>query len=266
MAAGVVPWRPTGTGGLDPLLLRRVEDHVYAQLYALEDRHWWFRGRRAVIWALLRGVELSGNARVLDAGCGTGRNLVEYNALGHGWGVDASPHAVAFCHERGLRRVTQAGLETLPFEDRWFDLLLALDVLEHVEHDDEALAELRRVAAPTGRLLITVPAYQWLWSPHDDSHHHHRRYTLSRLRRLVLRSGWCVQRATYFNSLLLPPIAAARALTSRNGTSPKRSDYDLAPNVLNRALELPMRAEAHAIARGFSWPAGVSIGMVCVTA
>lgn len=243
-----------------------MEDRVYAQLYALEDRHWWFRGRRAVIWSLLGGVELPRNARLLDAGCGTGRNLVEYRALGHGWGVDPSPHAVASCRERGLLDVTEAGLEALPFDDQQFDLMLACDVLEHVERDTDALVELSRVAAPRGRLLITVPAYQWLWSYHDESHHHHRRYTLTRLRRLVMAAGWRVERATYFNSVLLPPIAVARSLTGRKAGAPMRSDYDLAPKLLNGILELPMLAEARAIARGVSFPAGVSIGMVCARA
>lgn len=250
--------------------MARVEDSVYAQLYALEDSHWWFRGRRAVIWALLGGVELPAGAKLLDAGCGTGRNLIEYGALAEGAGVDPSSHAVAFCHQRGLRSVTQAGLEALPYEDESFSLILALDVIEHIEQDELALRELRRVVRPDGRLLITVPAYQWLWSHHDETHHHHRRYTLPRLRAVVARAGWRPERATYFNSLLLPPIAAARELSGRrrsgrNGNS-KRSDYDMSPAPLNRLLEMPMRAEAKAIAKGFSFAAGVSIGMVCAPA
>jgi SAM-dependent methyltransferase len=246
--------------------LRGVEDQVYAQLYALEDEHWWFRGRRAVIWALLRGNQLPANPRVLDAGCGTGRNLLEFGGLGRGWGVDPSPHAVAFCRQRGLQDVTQAGLEELPFEDHSFDLLLAFDVLEHIERDGQALAELRRVAEPEASLLITVPAYQWLWSHHDTSHHHQRRYTLPLLRERVVGAGWRVRKATYFNSLLLAPIAVARRLSpnsDNNGGGTARSDYDRTPKVLSRVLEAPMKLEAEVIARGHALPAGVSIGMVC---
>lgn len=243
-----------------------MEDHLYSRLYDMEEQHWWFRGRRAVIWALVRSASLPAAPRLLDAGCGTGRNLIEFGSLGQSWGVDPSPRAVEFCHRRGLEHVSQAGLEQLPFDDGQFDLVLACDVLEHIERDDTAVSELRRVAAPTSSLVITVPAYQWLWSQHDESHHHHRRYTLRLLRRLLTGARWNIQRATYFNSILLPPIAAVRALPNRKGAESKRSDYDLAPKPLNRALELPMRAEAAAIARGVKFPAGVSLGLVCTPA
>ena len=243
--------------------LRRVDEGIYPQLFALEDGHWWFRGRRAVIWALLSGVPVPRPARILDASCGTGRNLVEYGSLGEAQGVDPSEQAVAFCHERGLDNVGQAGLESLPFADCTFDLELALDVIEHIDRDDQALTELRRVAAPDGRLVITVPAYNWLWSSHDDVHHHFRRYTRPRLTKLVERNGWRVERATYFNSVLLLPIAAARAISARSRTNSTRSDYAKTPRALNRALAMPMKAEAFAIERGTNLPAGVSIGMVC---
>jgi SAM-dependent methyltransferase len=237
-----------------------VEDFVYQQLYDLEDGHWWFRGRRAVLWAMLQRVGVPSAPRLLDAGCGTGRNLAEFQALGGtAAGVDPSPEAIAFCHRRGLHGVREAGLEALPFGDGEFDLILATDVLEHIERDDLAARELRRVAAPAALLMVTVPAYQWLWSHHDDSHHHQRRYTLRALRARLAGAGWRPVLQTYFNSLLLPPIAAVRTLArGRDG-----SDYELTEGPMNRVLELPMRAEAAAIGRGVRFPAGVSIGMVC---
>lgn len=245
-----------------------LEEHVYQRLYELEDGHWWFRGRRAVLWALIaRGGTEARAPRILDAGCGTGRNLVEFSVLGPAQGIDPSSEAVAFCRRRGLEGVTEAGLEALPFADDAFDLLLACDVLEHVERDDDALRELLRVAAPGARLVITVPAYRWLRSAHDESHHHFRRYTLGGLRDRVAGAGWRPVVSTYFNSVLLPPIAAVRTLSralggDENGTS----DYDRAPAGLNRVLEQPMRAEARAIRRGARLPAGVSVGMVSTPA
>jgi hypothetical protein len=130
-------------------------------------------------------------------------------------------------------------------------------VLEHVADDAAALAELRRVAAPGARLVITVPAYRWLWSAHDDSHHHLRRYTARGLRARVRAAGWRPLVETYFNSLLLAPIAAVRLLTRSDD-----SDYERTGPLLNRALTVPMRAEAAAIARGARLPAGVSVAMV----
>jgi SAM-dependent methyltransferase len=239
-----------------------LEEHIYQQLYALEDEHWWFRGRRAVIWALLGRGHAPEHARVLDAGCGTGRNLAEYGEPGRARGVDPSPSAVAFCRARGIDGVQQGEIEQLPFDDGAFDLILATDVLEHVDRDDRALAELRRVAAPDARLLVTVPAYRWLWSQHDDSHHHLRRYTAGVLAERARGAGWEPVVRTYFNTVLLPPIALVRLLARRNGGG-GRTDYQLTRGPLNRVLELPMRGEAALIRRGLRLPAGVSIGMVC---
>jgi SAM-dependent methyltransferase len=240
-----------------------VEDHVYRQLYELEDGHWWFRGRRAVIWSLLRRTRLPDAPRILDAGCGTGRNLAEFGRLGVATGVDPSPQAIAFCRSRGLTDVAEGSIEALPFGAASFDLILATDVLEHVEHDDAALTELRRVAAPGAHLLVTVPAYQWLWSQHDDSHHHLRRYTAGRLRERVVAAGWKPVIETYFNTALLPPIAAVRTVARRKSPRDGRTDYQLTGGALNDLLALPMRGEAALIARGARLPAGVSIGMVC---
>lgn len=240
-----------------------VERSAYSEMYVQEDVHWWFRGRRAVLWSLLRRTAIPSKPRLLDAGCGTGRNLVEFGVLGPATGVDPSADAVAFCRERGLPDVQKAGLETLPFDTGQFDLLLACDVLEHVQDDVLALRELRRVAATGATLLVTVPAYQWLWTDHDVQLRHFRRYTLREVRRRVMDAGWQPVHTTYFNSILLPLVAparlAARWLPSRHG----HTDLDRTPAFLNRALEEPLRMEAAVIARGGRLPAGVSVGMVC---
>ena len=139
---------------------------------------------------------------------------------------------------------------------------MACDVIEHIEDDSAALAELRRVASPASRLLVTVPAYQWLWSHHDETHHHHRRYTRRVLVERAGASGWRPLLATYFNTLLLAPIAAVRAI-QRVWPPRDRTNYEATPQRLNRVLELPLRAEARAIERGIDLPAGVSVGLVC---
>jgi SAM-dependent methyltransferase len=240
-----------------------VEDWRYHELYELEDRHWWFRGRRSVIWALLRRAGVPQSPRILDAGCGTGRNLVEFAHLGEAEGVDASDEAVEFCRRRGLSGVRRAALEELPFDDGRFDLMLATDVIEHLDDPRRALAELRRVAAPGARLVLTVPAYMWLWSSHDESMHHRRRYTARRLAADVSAAGWVPEVRSYFFSGMLPAVAAVRTTRRLRPARNGRSDLALAPPALNRALELPVRAEARLIERGVRLPAGVSVGMVC---
>ena len=241
---------------------RTMEDTAYAEMYAQEDVHWWFRGRRAVIWSLLTHVTLPSPARVLDAGCGTGRNLAEFGRLGSIAGIDPSASAVAFCHERGFDAVEQAGIESLPFADDSFDLIFALDVLEHVEDDLGALRELRRAGDAGSVLLLTVPAYQWMWTEHDVQLHHVRRYTLRALRRQVIAGGFEPITWSYFNTFALPLVAAAR-LTERFSDRSGQTDLDRTPAMLNRVLERPLHLEARLIERGVSLPAGVSIGMVC---
>jgi SAM-dependent methyltransferase len=240
-----------------------LEDWRYREQFELEDRHWWFRARRRVISSLLARASLPPSPRILDAGCGTGRNLLEFGSLGHATGVDTSPRAVEFCRGRGVQDVRQAAVEHLPFEDSSFDLVLATDVIEHVDDDAAALRELRRVTAPEGRLILTVPAYGWLWSSHDESVHHRRRYTAPRLRERVVAAGWAPAVETYFFSTVLPPVAVVRTVRRRTGWNGK-SDLALPPPALNRLLELTVRGEARLIERGLRLPAGVSVGMVCV--
>jgi len=238
-----------------------VKEALYDQIHETEERHWWFRGRRAVIRALLGHAELGRSPRILDAGCGTGRNLAEYANIGAAEGVEPSQTAVDFCRARGYA-VQMAPLEKLPFDEGAFHLACASDVLEHIADDGAALRELRRVVRPGGAFLATVPAYDWMWSHHDDSHHHVRRYTRSRLLARVSENGWRPVFATYFNSVLLPPIAAVRAV-QRFRPAPQRTDYELTPAPLNALLEMPMRAEARLIAGGRRLPAGLSVGLIC---
>jgi SAM-dependent methyltransferase len=242
-----------------------LEDWVYQEHYDLEDRHWWFRARRRVLWALVRRAQISPSPRILDAGCGTGRNLVEFGRLGPAEGVDLSAQAVEFCHRRGLLGVREAAVESLPFEDGRFDLIFATDVIEHIDDDAAALNELRRVAAPGARLIITVPAYNWLWSWHDTSWHHKRRYTKRLLRNRVSATGWEPRVETYFYATLLPPVALVRVLSRLRSDDNRKSDLHLSPGLLNRWLELPIHAEARLIERGVGLPAGVSLGMVCTS-
>jgi len=239
-----------------------MDRQAYAEMYELEDEHWWFRGRRRVIWALLGRADLPPQPHLLDAGCGTGRNLVEFGVLGSAAGVDPSADAVAYCAERGLEHVRQAGLESLPFDDGQFDLLLACDVLEHVAEDVGALVELGRVAAPGAYLVVTVPAYQWLWTEHDVQLHHLRRYTRRQLTDRVTQSGWEPLVTTSFNTVLFPAVAAARLVAQRSARQ-GRTDLDRTSARLNRALEVPFALEASAVAHGVRFPVGVSLGMLC---
>jgi SAM-dependent methyltransferase len=197
---------------------------------------------------------------VLDAGCGSGRQLEELADFGEVAGLELDPDAAAFAASRGCGEVEVGRLEELPWESDTFDLITCLDVIEHTADDRRTLAELRRVCKPGGWLLVTVPAYQALWSLHDVANHHYRRYSRRTLRTAALEAGWRVRRTTSFNSILLAPAAVVRiAQRGRRADSDYTPELNLGPGWLNRVLELPLRAEANWLKRGRSLPAGLSL-------
>jgi SAM-dependent methyltransferase len=231
------------------------------QTHQAEDRHWWYRGRRTVLDGVIAGLELPSPARVLDAGCGSGRNMIELSRLGSVTGVELSETSVELARQRDAGEVVSGSVLEMPFADDSFDLAVSLDVIEHLEDDLTALRELRRTVAPGGALLVTVPAYQWLWSGHDEINHHHRRYTRRTLQRVAEQAGWTQVRTTYFNSLLLPIAIVLRVLDRVNRAKTTETSLDLwiPPAPVNWLLERPLALEAALVGRGGRIPAGLSL-------
>jgi SAM-dependent methyltransferase len=238
----------------------RMDRDYELQTHQAEDRHWWYRGRRTVIENVIAGMRLPARARILDAGCGSGRNMVELAHHGTVTGVELSPTSVALARDREAGEVVEGSILEMPFGVGSFDLAVSLDVIEHLEDDLAALRELRRAVKPGGSLLVTVPAYPWLWSGHDEINHHYRRYTRRSLRRVAEQAGWEQVRTTYFNSLLLPAAIILRIL-DRFSRKTTESSLDLwvPPKPFNWALERPLALEAALIARGGRIPAGLSL-------
>ncbi len=226
----------------------------------VDEHHWWYRGRRLIIRAELERLSLPATARVLDAGCGSGRTLEELRAYGDVSGIELNPEAAELALRRGSFDVRIGRLEELPWEQATFDLITCLDVIEHTPDDRATLTELRRVCRPEGWLLVTVPAYPALWSQHDEANHHFRRYLRGTLRDAAVGAGWRVERMTSFNSLLLAPAAAVRiARRRRQSDRDYTPDLRIGPRWLNGALEWPMLLEARWLARGRTLPAGLSL-------
>jgi SAM-dependent methyltransferase len=226
------------------------------------DSHWWYRGRRRIVASELNRLPLRPGCDVLDAGCGAGQTLDDLSRLGtvHGvHGIDTSPDAVRAARARGHADVQVSGIETMPHGDEAFDLVTCLDVVEHTPDDVASFTELFRVTRPGGFLLVTVPAYQLLWSSHDVANQHYRRYRLSTLAAAAERAGWRLERRTYFNSLLLPPAALVRLARRSRANVEQRSDLALTPGWLNPLLEAPLRLEAFLIRAGVRLPAGLSL-------
>jgi SAM-dependent methyltransferase len=230
------------------------------QTHRAEDRHWWYRGRRSVLEGVIDDLRLPARARILDAGCGSGRNMVDLAHHGTVTGVELSETSVHLARERGAGEVVEGSVLEMPFGADTFELAASLDVIEHLEDDLAALRELRRVVAPGGALLVTVPAYQWLWSGHDEINHHHRRYTRRSLLAVAEQAGWEPVRTTYFNSLLLPVAIVLRALDRLSSKTTESSlDLWVPPAPLNWLLERPLAMEAALIGHRGRIPAGLSL-------
>ena len=241
-----------------------MQEHTYEVMAREEGRHWWFRGRRRIlesfVAALTEPAAPHGSWRILDVGCGTGGNLAMLERFGAVDGVDASAAAVAHCRVRGVTRVTQARAEALPYADGSYDLVTALDVVEHLDDDVSALQEMHRVLRPGGSVLVFVPAFTWLWGPQDDVSEHRRRYTRPQIVERLRQAGFDVQRATYANVTFLLPILVGRTLMRITGVRPA-TENDLTPSVLNGPLGWILGAERFWLARA-NLPFGVSL--ICV--
>ena len=236
----------------------------YSEYFALEDKHWWFVGRRRLLLKLLGRflpADSKADRRIVDVGCGTGTMLQYLSAYGDATGADADAEAIHFCRKRGLENVRQLTDATLPFERDSLDLVTMLDVLEHIDDDLGMLREVFAVLKPGGLVLITVPAYRFLWGPQDEISLHKRRYRAGELRGRLEEAGLSVIKLSYFNTLLFPFIAAVRLgrkLVRREEVELK-SDFGLTkPGFFNRVLAWIFALERHLVPR-FDLPFGVSM-------
>jgi SAM-dependent methyltransferase len=240
-----------------------VETSTYEIEAQLERTHWWFQGRRRILDRLLARLDppLPPGARALDVGCGTGANgpvLAAHCAFAAG--IDASPVPLGLrgTDERGHSARLRGDAGRLPFADHSFDLVVALDVLEHLDDDAAAARELWRVLRPGGVVVIFVPALRLLWGLQDDVSHHRRRYHRGELRAVVAGAGFEVKRLTFFNSFLFPPILAARLWMRLRPPATLKSENEVGGPVTNRILGAVFGAEAPLLDR-VNFPVGVSL-------
>lgn len=233
----------------------------------VEKIHWWWEGRRALLKQLLDGHE---GGKFLDVGCGTGetmsfiKNLSNKNEI---YGIDTSERAVEYSKDRGHKHTYKANALDLPFEDNFFDVILFLDVLEHIKDDKKAIKEAKRVLKDGGIIILTSPGLNFLWSAHDEGQGHYRRYTRREIRTLAREAGLKLSFISYFNFLLSPPIIAIRLLAKTKPFS-FLADYDSGLNFdiafkskINSILRTIFVTEIYLL-QLIRYPMGISIAAV----
>lgn len=232
-----------------------------------EQTYWWHVGRlniiKAYIERALRGWKQQAaggkKPRILNVGCGTGGTIDMLESFGQTDNVDISSEAITFMRQRGYKRLTKVDGIELPFKAKSYDLVGAFDVLEHIEDHVDALKEWKRVLKDDGAIVITVPAYQWLWSGHDVSLHHKRRYTAAHLAAAAKQAGLKVERKSYAIVFSLPMVVGFRFLNKALGRkTDSETSYVDVPEWVNQMFIGLLRAEAQ-LHKAVSFPAGTSV-------
>jgi SAM-dependent methyltransferase len=237
-----------------------MERAIYDQMRVLQEGHWWFAARREILAGEIARLPIPRPAQILEAGCGPGGNLAMLQRFGEVCAIEPDEASRTYAAERNGVEVKGGFLpQTAPDFGKAFDLVACFDVIEHVPDDAGAVARLAQYLKPGGFMVTTVPAYAWMWSDHDAAHHHKRRYALAPYRRLFEQAGLKVRRASHFNSVLFPPIAAVRL--AKNAMGRTGGDEAMPPAPLNAALKSLFGLE-RALLRVGDLPFGVSILLI----
>ncbi len=230
-------------------------------MHALEDHYWWFVARRNLALRMLdRHSELKSNSKILDLGCGTGVVLGELTKRAAAVGFDFSPEALRFCTERELHTLVLGDGHQLPFVENSFDAIVSLDVFEHLEFDEKAFAQAFQSLKKGGVLVASVPAFQFLWGPHDVALMHFRRYKKAELRRKLEMAGFKVEKISYSVFFLFPLVYLIRLL-EKGRKGPAHASLPSVTEFLNRTLIWMQRVEA-SLMQIISLPWGSSVVVV----
>ena len=241
-------------------IIFHMESYLYDDLYQLEETHWWHRNKRRLVISLLSHFFPKEKIRIVDIGCGTGKNVEAFSRFGQCWGLDMSDRAIAYCKKRGLGHIRKGRAEKTGLSDNYFDAVTLLDVLEHTD-DTKTIWEMHRILKNNGLIFITVPAYRWMWSRWDEVLHHKRRYGKADLENILQHNGFRIRKFSFIYAFLLVPALIIRYIKSRHAGGSYGSDFQLSNPFLNRVLLAVCRIESWCILYG-SVPFGTSI--LCV--
>lgn len=230
----------------------------YEKMDSFEGENWWWAGKRQLITGTLSKL-IKNRPLILDVGCGTGSNLRNWESQGEVLGLDISTEALNYCRLKGNRNLLRGDAAILPFPDNTFEVIIALDILEHMEKDADTIKEFFRVCRPGGHLLLTVPALMFLWSKHDVALHHKRRYARKQLKGLLALNGFHVEKISFWNFTILPPAAMYRLLGNLKPAKEARSDDLKVPGPINSILKLVLFIENSLILKGINLPWGITL-------
>lgn len=236
---------------------------AYLEMADTEAKHWWFIGRRAILSSLIKKLDLPQNSKILEVGCGTGGNLRMLATFGEvsALEMDATAREIASNKTNNLFDIRNGYCPgQIPFHDQRFDLICIFDVLEHIEQDTETLISLKQLLKKNGRILLTVPAYQWLYGPHDEFLHHKRRYTAKQLREKIASTDLQNLKISYFNTILFPLAAVVRLKDKLIGNH-STTGSSIPTSLINKFFTTVFSAERFLLDR-FNLPFGVSL--LCV--
>jgi len=237
-----------------------LEPAAYIEMAEIQSRHWWFTGRRAILTSTIQQLMLPSNARILEIGCATGGNLDMLATFGKvsAFDMEESARVIANKKTGGVHDIRAGHCpDNIPFQGERFDLICLFDVLEHIEQDIETLAAIRSLLADDGRILITIPAYDWLYGVHDKFLHHRRRYSAREIRQHADATGYRLVRLSHFNTLLFP-LAAIVRMKERLLGSKVAAGSRVPPEPVNGLLRTIFTAERTWL-KHFNLPFGVSL-------
>ena len=239
-----------------------MEKSYYKDFFILERTHWLFKARRKIILYFIKKHAQIGS-KLFDFGCGSGYLVGELQRLGYdAYGVDFEKEAIDYGLNEGVRNLKLATGEKIDYPDATFDTVTAFDVIEHIENEKPVIAELVRILKPGGKIIITVPAYQWLWGVQDKISRHFRRYTAGPLTKVFKEfSELKVIKRTYFNTLLFPTIAVVRLISRWFNIKSRKSDFDISHPVLDTLFYHIFNLE-HYLLKFINFPFGVSILLI----
>jgi len=242
-----------------------MNEEEYQKMYDFEKFYWWHVGRQKIIKTFLSLLKLSKDSKILDIGCGTGGNMEILSSFGKVIGLDRSIKAKDFCEKQGFGNVMLGDIDNIPtmFGQNSFDLVTAFDVLEHLDGDEKTMKDVLSILKKGGHFLITVPAYQFLWSEHDEALQHKRRYDYKQLKSKLTDAGFEIIKGGYVITFIAPVIIAFRGVKNifKNKKEVSKTDYIILPGFANKMLIWSLELEAF-LSKYCDLPFGISA--ICI--